>query len=74
MSPAHRLQIEAGVIHLHRLGARAIAELLLEIADADTVLAGLNRYRGVSPATLHAVGADRFPPRLYATPDDRRRA
>lgn len=74
MSPLHRVQIEAGAQHVHDLGPRALAELLLELAPADQVLDRLNRYRRFSPALLRAIGANRFPPRLYAVPDDRRRA
>lgn len=74
MTAADRVRIETGAAHLHQLGARATLELLLELAPADQVLASLDRYRRVSPALLRAVGADRFAPRLYAAPDDRRRA
>lgn len=74
MTPVERIRIESGAIHLHRLGARAIAELLLELADADAVLARLDRYRRFSPDLLRTVGGDRFAPRLSAAPDDRQRA
>ena len=63
MTPATRIRIEAGSLHLHRLGPRATAELLLELGSADQVLAALDRYRRVTPALLRAVGGDRFAPR-----------
>lgn len=74
MSPVHRLQIEAGAQHLHDLGPRALAELLLELAPSDQVLDRLNHYRRISPALLRAMAGNRFPPRLSTVPDDRRRA
>ncbi len=53
--------------HLHGLGARPMAECLLEIAGNDdgarvTLLAVLERYAKLDPATVRGVGGDVFPP------------
>ncbi len=74
MTPAIRSRIEAGALHLHALGPRAVAELLLELAPPEQVLDRLDRYRRISPGLLRAIGGDRFPPRLSPVPDDRRAA
>lgn len=59
--------------HLHRLGPRATAELLAEIAEAhgieDEVLARLDRWRLLRPEVVAAVLAGRqFPPALQVLP------
>ena len=62
------------VRHLHDLGARPVAEALLEIAGNDdgarvTLLAVLERYSRLTPEEVQAVGADVFPPvPLHAVP------
>ena len=53
--------------HLHNLGPRPVAECLLEIAGHDdgartTLLAALERYAKLDPATVRGVGGDVFPP------------
>ena len=53
--------------HLHGLGPRPVAECLLEIAGNDvgarvTLLAALERYAKLDPATVRRVGGDVFPP------------
>jgi len=53
--------------HLHDLGPRPVAECLLEIAGNDdgarvTLLAVLERYAKLDPATVRGVGSDVFPP------------
>ncbi len=63
-----RLRLQRGVEHLHRLGARATAEALAEVADRiggwPALLAVLAEYeRHLTPAMIRAVQADRFPPR-----------
>jgi hypothetical protein len=60
--------MQLGAEHLHRLGPRAIAELLLEVGErggcVDDMLDVLGRYRhGLTPELLRAVGGDRFPTR-----------
>ncbi len=60
--------------HLHDLGPRPVAECLLEIAGNDdgariTLLAALERYARLDPATVRRVGGDVFPPApLHAVP------
>ena len=59
------------VQHLHDLGPRPVAECLLEIAGNDdgarvTLLAVLERYAKLDPATVQAVGGDVFPPAVFA--------
>ena len=60
--------------HLHGLGLRPVAECLLEIAGNDDgarvmLLAVLERYAKLDPATVRAVGGDVFPPTpLHAVP------
>ncbi len=57
---------ERQVEHLHRLGPRAVAELLIEIAhctDQSGVIADrLQAYAALDPAVLRAIGGDKFPP------------
>ena len=62
------LRLQRGAEHLHKLGARATAELLAEIADRigglPAILATLTEYeRRLSPAMVRAAGGDRMPPR-----------
>jgi hypothetical protein len=54
--------------HLHRLGARAIHELLLELTTefGPAVFERAEAYRRIDPNILRALGADRFPPALVA--------
>ena len=63
-----RLRLQRGAEHLHQLGDRATAEFLAEIADRigglPAILTLLSDYQQrLSPSTLRAVGADRFPAR-----------
>ncbi len=64
------------VQHLHDLGPRPVAECLLEIAGNDdgariTLLAALERYAKLDPATVRGVGGDVFPPvPLHEVPQD----
>jgi hypothetical protein len=63
-----RLRFERGAAHLHRLGARATAELLAEVAEsiggAPCILARLADYeRRLTPAMVRAADADRMPSR-----------
>jgi hypothetical protein len=66
------------VEHIHRLGARPVCELLLEIAEQGDCLAKLDQrleaYASLNPAVVRALGADRFPRRLQAVPNGLRRA
>ena len=71
MNPAvsDTLRLQRGAEHVHRLGARALAELLLQMArerrDLDDMLDLLDAWRdGLSPAMVRAAGGDSFPPRV----------
>ena len=59
-------RFEYMVEHLHRLGPRSIAELLIEIARSTgqpaLIADRLQAYAGLDPETIRAVGADKFPP------------
>ncbi|MFC7332929.1 hypothetical protein [Rhodocista pekingensis] len=53
---------------LHRLGPRAVLELLEELERAHRLPPGalddlLDSYATLDPAVLRALGGDRFPPR-----------
>ena len=65
---ADALRLQRGAEHVHRLGARALAELLAELARDRCDLVGtldiLDAWRaGLTPELLRAAGGDRFPPR-----------
>jgi hypothetical protein len=70
------LRLQRGAEHLHRLGARATAEFLAEVAGQiggmPCILQLLAEYeRRLSPEMLRQVGGDRFaPPRLHEVPAD----
>lgn len=80
MSPCsnslEQLRRQRRVEHLHRLGPRAIDELLADVANRiggwPTINLLLVEYeRRLTPAMLRAVGADRFPRRpLRVVPRD----
>ncbi len=68
MTPLDRMRLERGAKHLHTLGPRAIAELLIEVAQISGggpfILDQLDQYeRLLTPALLSATGGDRFPSR-----------
>jgi hypothetical protein len=57
------------VLHLRELGPRAIAELLVEIAQradcAPVILELLDEYEDrLTPDMVHLVGGDQFPRRI----------
>jgi len=63
---ADALRLQRGAEHVHCLGARALAELLAELArdqcDLAATLDRLDAWRvGLNPELLHAVGGDSFP-------------
>lgn len=80
LPPQDRIRFERGATHLWRLGPRATAEFLAEIADAiggrPAIARLLAAYETrLSPELLRAVGGDRFPSRRpRAVPDEMRRA
>lgn len=73
LQPIDRMRLQRGAEHLHRLGSRAIAEALAEVADRiggmPAILSTLTEYERVTPTRLRAAGGDRFPPRqLHVVP------
>ncbi len=66
LSPTERLRLDCGAKHLHRLGARAISEFLLElsatIGGQPATLRLLAEYQNrLSPDLLRAAGGHRMP-------------
>ena len=66
LDPWTSLRLQRGSVHLVRLGPRALAEYLSELAGQigglPAALALLAEYeRRLSPDMLHATGGDRFP-------------
>ena len=53
------------VIQVHRLGPRVLGEILAELGGAHLIRFDIERrleaYARLSPETLRALGADRFP-------------
>lgn len=72
-TPAPMLRYRRGAEHLHRLGARGVAEFLGEVGRAHNIesdiLDRLDTWRAeISPAMVEAAGGDRFPPLLREVP------
>lgn len=69
MTPHEHLQVAAGVRHLHALGPRALFEFVIELAEPvgeiPFLLGRLEAYHEITPELLRAVGADRFPCRIW---------
>jgi hypothetical protein len=68
LHPFTALRLQRGAEHLHRLGPRATAELLAEVAERiggmPAVLELLVEYeRRLTPGMLQLTGGDRFPTR-----------
>ena len=59
---AARLQRQRRIEHLHRLGPRAVGELLYEVSETADLDRALEAYERLTPDLLNAVGGDRFPP------------
>ncbi len=59
-------RFEYMVEHLHRLGPRPIAELLIEIArctgHSSLIADRIQAYAGLDRELVRALGGDRFPP------------
>jgi hypothetical protein len=66
MMSANDVRFARDVERVHALGARAVLELLGEIASRyalqDDIAARVARYARLSPEAVRAVGADRLPP------------
>lgn len=65
--PATRLRFQRLAGRLHELGPRPVGEFIAELVETLPVSAGevidrLERYGQLDPATVRALGADRFPP------------
>ena len=56
-----RLQRQRRIEHLHRLGPRAVGELLYEVSEGEDLDRGLEAFAHLTPDLLKALGADRFP-------------
>lgn len=74
LSPIIEVRLQRSIEHLHRLGARAVAELVLALADRtgalDEALNLLAEYQRLTPAQVRVAGGHRFPPRpLRLAPD-----
>ena len=57
--------------HLHALGVRPVAELLIEHVGTDEkaqndLLLLLEKYRRLNPAVVEAMGGHSFPPAVFA--------
>ena len=68
LNPYTAIRLQRGAEHLHRLGPRAMAELLAELAGSiggiPAIIGLLAEYeRRLSPELLRRVGGDRFPRR-----------
>lgn len=73
MTPGENLRLQRGAAHLHTLGPRAVAELLMEVArttrDVACILTPLEEYgRRLTPRLIQAVGGTNFPRRLRVVP------
>jgi len=71
--PLDVLRVQRGAAHLHALGPRATAELLLDLArrigGMPALLGLLAEYQRLSPETVRLAGGDRCPSRpLSAVP------
>jgi len=59
-------RFERAVEHLHRLGPRPVAELLIEIArrtgQSSFIADRLQAYARLDPEAVRFVGGDKFPP------------
>lgn len=68
-SPTDSLRLQRGAQHVHDLGPRAVAELLVQVVhegrDLVGTLALLDEWRaGLSVEMMVAVRGERFPPRI----------
>ena len=58
---ASDLRRQRQIEHVHRLGARAVGELLREVDDGADLDHALAAYERLTPDLLKAVGGDSFP-------------
>ena len=59
---AARLKRQRRIEHLHRLGPRAVGELLYEVSEGEDLDRALEAYGRLTPDMLEALSGDRFPP------------
>ena len=59
---AFNLKRQRQIEHVHRLGVRAVGELLHQVAKGEDLDSALGAYQCLTPNLLKAVGGDRFPP------------
>ena len=59
---AARLKRQRRIEHLHRLGPRAVFELLHEVSEVEDLDRALDAYQRLTPDLLKALGGDRFSP------------
>ena len=59
---AARLRRQHQIEHLHRLGPRAVGELLYEVSEGEDLDRALEAYGRLTPDMLEALAGDRFPP------------
>ena len=57
-----RLRRERQIEHVYRLGVRAVAEMLFEVAGGEDLDRALEAYGRLTPDLLKALGGDQFPP------------
>ncbi len=55
------LKRQRQIEHVHRLGVRAVGELLREVEDGEDVGTALEAYGRLTPDLLKALSGDRFP-------------
>ena len=56
------LRRQRRIEHVHRLGPRAVGELLYEVAEGEDLDRALEAYQRLTPDLLKALGGDHFPP------------
>jgi len=65
LNPIDQLRLRRGAEHLHCLGPRAFAEMLVEFGEktgtAARIITTLEDYGRLTPEMLRAAGGDRFP-------------
>ncbi|RAI55912.1 hypothetical protein DOO78_23475 [Roseicella frigidaeris] len=75
VDPLTRFRLERAMVQVHRLGARACLEAVLEIGvhrHVGDILDALEAFAQLDPAVVRRVGGDRFPVQpLHVVPPTR---